>query len=140
MIDHDIATAQVTRLKILEKYPKLEKGEEALIQALQESSETSYIAEKFVTGWIRSNKRCPMPCDIYQGLDAPGRIKSDIRSYPKIPKGQDVPPPEYRCRLCEDTGWYIVEMPQTLPDFPEKHYTGVKRCTHPPEYSGMVKL
>jgi hypothetical protein len=136
MIDHQMATAQAVRLKILQKYPKSEKGEEALIAALQEAAETGYIAEKFVTGWIRSNKNCPMPCDIYQGLDAPGRIKSNIRSFPAIPKGQEIPPPTYLCNLCEDTGWYILELKQVCTDFPSTHYTGAKRCTHPPEYRG----
>lgn len=136
MIDQETATGAVLKLKILDKYPKTPEGENALIAALRESAETKFVAERFVSGWIRTNKRCPMPCDIYQSLDTPGRIKSSLASLPPIPKGFDVPPPEYRCKLCQDTGWFIVELKQEIPDLPGEHYTGAKRCHHPPEYAG----
>jgi hypothetical protein len=136
MITHEIATEQALRLKILDKYPKNQDGENALIKALEESCETRFVAERFVSGWIRTQKRCPMPCDVYQSLDTPGKLKSGLKSLPKVPMGQDVPPPEYKCNLCEDTGWYIVEMKEEIPDLPGEHYTGAKRCAHPERWKG----
>jgi hypothetical protein len=125
----------VLRLKILEKYPKTSEGEGALVEALQ-TAETRLQATQFISGWIRNNKRCPMPCDVYQSLDSPGRVKSGIISLPPVPKGQDVPPPDYKCRLCEDTGWFMVTTDKEIFDMPGRYYKASKRCGHPPEHAG----
>jgi hypothetical protein len=77
-----------------------------------------------------------MPCDIYQSLDTPGRTLSTFRSYPKPEPGKEVPPPEFFCNQCQDTGWYIVNLKQEIPGLPGQHYTGAKRCTHPGDSKG----
>ena len=125
----------VFRLKILERYPKTPEGEKALIEAL-ETAETALQAKQFIDGWIRNNKKCPMPCDVYQSLDSPGKIHSTLRSLPRIPDGKDVPPPQYRCNLCEDTGWHMITTKTEIFDMPGQYYTAAKRCSHPPEHKG----
>ena len=134
-LESAVALELILRFKILEKYPKTDDGEKALVKALQ-LAETKFLAERFVNSWIRNSKRCPMPCDIYQSLDQSGKVVSTTQSYPKIPKGQEIPPPEYYCNQCEDSGWYIVKLPQELADFPGQHYTGAKRCPHPADRRG----
>jgi len=129
----------VFRLKILERYPKTPEGEQALVEAIQ-TAETRLQAKQFIEGWIRNNKKCPMPCDVYQSLDSPGKIHSTLRSLPRIPDGKDIPPPEYRCNLCQDTGWYIVKTDKEIFDMPGEYYTAARRCAHPDFARGVLTV
>lgn len=125
----------VFRFKILERYPKTTAGEDALIEALQ-NADSVIQAQQFVAGWIRSAKKCPMPCDVYQSLDTPGRTISTFRSYPLPVPGETIPPPDYKCNLCQDTGWFMVPLRKEIPGLPGQRYMGAKRCAHPADSKG----
>lgn len=132
----------VIKFKILEKYPKTAEGELALMEALS-AADTKVQAEQFVNGWIRGNKRCPMPCDIYQALDTPGRRHAGRYSvhyggFPAIPAGAPIPAAEYHCDQCQDSGWFIVPTKKAIPDRPGQFYTAAKRCPHPPDRRGTL--
>lgn len=133
-LEKEPALDLVRKWKILEKYPTSDAGEEALAEALAKMSPP--IASQYVLNWIRENRKCPMPVDIYSHLgrsQKPARVQ--ISDFPPIPKGEAIPPPEFSCNQCEDTGWYIIELPQRSADT-NIPYTATKRCYHPAEHRG----
>lgn len=128
----EIAGELIHQFKILEKYPRGD-GEKVLIETLIECGPSEFQARSFVKGWMRTNRKCPMPCDIYQALE---KQVSSIDTLPAVPAGPR--PPSYYCNRCEDSGWHMVQSQKWDPNAHE-FYMGAKRCEHPLEFRGTKR-
>lgn len=131
MLLKDYASKLVQRFDGLDKFPGSNAAVDELIKAMMEAPHID-AAKHFVDDWLRDHRRAPLPCDLYQAFK-PTKMRKLYENFPSIPPfepGQAIPPPEYFCNQCGDTGWYIVQLPQKTADS-GVHYTAAKRCPHP---------
>ena len=135
MITRELAEKLAGNFKMLRRYPK---QDDALVDAFM-AAESEEAAQRFVRLWIRESPVCPMPCDIYGALERPSR-QDFAKFFPPIPAGEEALPAEYFCDLCEDSGWIVQEGSKRIPDAPHLHYTGARRCVHPPDARGVRAL
>ena len=131
------AVELVMRLGILEKFPKGQDGIDALAEALQ-TAPTEAAAVWFIRDWIKAHPKCPAPCDIYQKFESQSKLETVTQKFPPVAPGEEIPPPEYNCNLCEDTGWYIVQLKEKPWDS-DQPYTAAKKCHHPLNHEGAKK-
>lgn len=137
MITYEQASTLIRKFKVLPKYPN-DEGEARLIKALQAASEFKYAA-KWVEDWINHNRKCPMPCDVFEQFQyrgGSGGLDQAQKFLKPLAPGEAVPPPDYYCNQCEDTGFFIVRTDVPMPDAPNWYYEAAKRCTHPPTMRG----
>ena len=127
-LNYEFTEQLCRKMQILEKYPD-GPGEKALIESLQKAK-TKDIAARFIDTWIENNRRAPMPCDVHKAFNrGAGLERATVEYYPRLPNGVEPPPPEYRCNLCQDTGWFIVKSGRR--SFDGVEYEAAKKCIHP---------
>lgn len=132
----------IRRLRWMDRYPQADGdeenyGEDSLAAGLEEVAPSLQAAEGFVVNWPKQNGRAPKTHEIYEYFDRPA--SAAFPSFAPLKPGEEPPPPEYFCTLCEDSGWYQEGSQTTkrLPARPDLRYEpGYKRCDHPPQYRG----
>jgi len=107
----DYAKILVLYFESMKRFPKTEHGRKPFIDALMTAPNVK-AAENFCLRWIKEEKECPFPKDIYDAF----------RSFRPV---NDIPE-DTGCPICFGTGWKIVTSPKT--DAHGTHYTGAKRC------------
>ncbi len=131
-LEKQAAVAQIERLNGLDGYPKKPTAEAELVSVLMRKAPNMRAAQRFVDDWLRNERKCPKPVDIHEHFASAAHITPRVTTQylrPLAP-GEDPPPPEYSCRLCEDSGWVMVQLPEVIPGT-STHYTTAKRCHHP---------
>jgi hypothetical protein len=123
LLPESLAYRFIARFSALEKYPQMDEALQELVKAMRTAPDYE-AAEEFVRDWMLDHADCPKPMDIYQAFDPPNRLPE----LPRLRYGKEIPEPVYNCRLCEDTGWYLVPIGKTSDGIP---VTGAKRCHHP---------
>jgi hypothetical protein len=92
----DFVFRQVIRMAGLDGFPQVKEAANELVTALL-TAPSEPAAEQFVSEWIRANVRAPRPAEIYATFDPPGAI-------PEIRAATG-----YRCEVCSDSGFEVIE-------------------------------